>query len=495
MEILAAADSQRRSQAEKVLETFWPGITRIGWVSECRQALELCRASTPDMVLLDLSLLRWKPERWRPLWQAVPELCCMGRAEELSFLPAEVRGNIKAFFPLPTGTSAIRPDAQRIVLENYLMSVQSGSATRTQSERFARMMGLQIRGKSMIGICILMEKSVLAEEAATVERILRSMGVVEACFVPGGERRFLGAATLRDVPGPRGLERLCDGLREELKALGGREMSVTLGVSLSGTEPDLVEDLLEQADLAAFYHIYDGTDRTYLWGQANCRPGSGTFREVEHLGELNKAITQLDPKLMEIALQHMFRDIAQCRLGRSQLRRVLVEVMALLFSAGLDGDIPFLLGAEGNAALNFEFINHIESIETEYESFLAVFLQMIQYLWQKKQRVRQYSSKVRRVMGYIEENYWEKLELSVLAEKVGLSANYLCYLFKKETGFRVVEYVNLIRMERAKELIRDQGLSAAQAAEQVGFADTAYFCTMFKRYTGLTVTEYRNHTE
>lgn len=82
--------------------------------------------------------------------------------------------------------------------------------------------------------------------------------------------------------------------------------------------------------------------------------------------------------------------------------------------------------------------------------------------------------------------------LPALTEQAELSTNYLCHLFKKETGFRVVEYINLIRMERAKELLRARGLSAAQTADAVGFSDTAYFCTMFKRYTGLTVTDFRN---
>lgn len=396
--------------------------------------------------------------------------------------------------------AAIAREAQRDVLENYLMKAREPDGINlAASERFCRLMGLPARGR-----CILVLQVELAPApdqsrrdcARAAEQAVRAQGVGDVCFVPVDHQGYLGALTLPGDGSQRAVQALCSRLRESLKENFGQGCAVTIGASRTGTGPAKLPELVAQADAAAFCRIYDGADCTYLYGQATRAGGEKAFREMDHLSELNRGVSQLDPEHFQVALRHMFDDITACRLGRTQLYKVLVEVMALMFVVGLDADIPFIVrtGAD-TGLLNFEFVYHMESIEVEYESFLDVFLRIIRHIRQKDQRVRQYSSKVRRVMEHIEANYQNRLELSALAGLVDLSANYLCYLFKKETGFRLVEYVNLVRMEQAKKFLQTSELTAGQVGERVGFSDAAYFCTMFKRYTGHTITEYRNHVD
>ncbi len=54
-----------------------------------------------------------------------------------------------------------------------------------------------------------------------------------------------------------------------------------------------------------------------------------------------------------------------------------------------------------------------------------------------------------------------------------------------------MDYLNGIRVERARELLKDVKYKTYEVAEQVGIPDAHYFSKIFRRYTGMTPTEYR----
>lgn len=98
---------------------------------------------------------------------------------------------------------------------------------------------------------------------------------------------------------------------------------------------------------------------------------------------------------------------------------------------------------------------------------------------------------IRNVLQYISEHYAEKITLEELASYAGLSPNYLCRIFKAEMGVSYSEYLNKVRIERAKELLGSTGLRTNEVALKVGFLDYRYFCRVFKNLTGCTCSEYK----
>ena len=72
-----------------------------------------------------------------------------------------------------------------------------------------------------------------------------------------------------------------------------------------------------------------------------------------------------------------------------------------------------------------------------------------------------------------------------------MSPYYFSKLFKAETGTTFVEYLTNLRMERAQELLKDEGLSIKEICASVGYADPNYFSRTFKKNVGVTPTVYR----
>lgn len=99
---------------------------------------------------------------------------------------------------------------------------------------------------------------------------------------------------------------------------------------------------------------------------------------------------------------------------------------------------------------------------------------------------------VKNALAYIEENYNQKLKLSDVAEKTYVSQWHLSKLLNKHTGQNFSEILNSVRIEKAKELLKDPSLRIGDVAEVVGFLDIAHFSRVFKKQVGISANEYRN---
>lgn len=98
----------------------------------------------------------------------------------------------------------------------------------------------------------------------------------------------------------------------------------------------------------------------------------------------------------------------------------------------------------------------------------------------------------RRAIAYINEHYGDcDLKLPDLLEHLGVSRSYFSTVFKEKTGQSFVEYLTNLRMEKAKEYLRETGLCTYEIAERIGFADPHYFSLTFRRRTGMTPKQYK----
>lgn len=99
---------------------------------------------------------------------------------------------------------------------------------------------------------------------------------------------------------------------------------------------------------------------------------------------------------------------------------------------------------------------------------------------------------VKAVETYLQENYARAFTLDDLAELTGYNKHYLRTLFKKHFGLSPHAYQRQLRLDHAKQLLK-QGLSAAEVASQVGFADQSHLNRQFKKRFNMTAGEYQRY--
>ena len=102
-----------------------------------------------------------------------------------------------------------------------------------------------------------------------------------------------------------------------------------------------------------------------------------------------------------------------------------------------------------------------------------------------------YKKEVQIIMRYVNIHYKEHITLDEIANEANLNKSYLCRLFKREYGDSVFHYLNMVRMEKAAKLLRNNsGLFIQEVAAEVGITEPFYFTRRFKEYFGISPSEY-----
>ena len=92
--------------------------------------------------------------------------------------------------------------------------------------------------------------------------------------------------------------------------------------------------------------------------------------------------------------------------------------------------------------------------------------------------------KIETLISFMSKHYCEKTTLRDLADIVDISPTYLETIFKKLTGKSPINYLINVRIQKAKELLRD-GHAISEVASVVGFSDVFYFSKCFKKCEGI----------
>jgi two-component system response regulator YesN len=96
------------------------------------------------------------------------------------------------------------------------------------------------------------------------------------------------------------------------------------------------------------------------------------------------------------------------------------------------------------------------------------------------------------ILDFVHKNYNDdNLSLSMVADKLSLTAPYVTRYFKARNGMPLMQYVSKVRIEKAKELLLNSDIAIKEIVEKIGFVDENNFSRAFKKREGISPTKYR----
>jgi AraC family transcriptional regulator, arabinose operon regulatory protein len=98
------------------------------------------------------------------------------------------------------------------------------------------------------------------------------------------------------------------------------------------------------------------------------------------------------------------------------------------------------------------------------------------------------------IKEYIMSHLNQKIEIPEMADIFGLHPVYFGALFKKNSGYTIKEYITMLRINNAENLLSTGGYTVSEAAFRCGFEDIFYFSKVFKKYKGVTPSSIINYT-
>lgn len=97
---------------------------------------------------------------------------------------------------------------------------------------------------------------------------------------------------------------------------------------------------------------------------------------------------------------------------------------------------------------------------------------------------------ITKAMEYINSHYFEDLSVQKVAQTVFLNSNYFSHLFKKIRKESFTDYLNKVRIDKAKSLLSQNLYKVYEVSDMVGYSDYKYFSSVFKKLVGVSPTEF-----
>lgn len=140
------------------------------------------------------------------------------------------------------------------------------------------------------------------------------------------------------------------------------------------------------------------------------------------------------------------------------------------------------------------YIEDIISTALDYENLEEHFYRLLLDLFETSAPVKETSADrlLQTVVEYFERNISSNISLQMLSERMNVSQVYLCRIFKKQTDLTPIDYFVRLKIEKAKDMIRNYpNMPLKEISETLGFSDSYYFSKVFKKIMGVTPSGYK----
>ncbi len=169
-----------------------------------------------------------------------------------------------------------------------------------------------------------------------------------------------------------------------------------------------------------------------------------------------------------------------------RVKAVFFQLLQIINEIARDQGIPS--GQEnGEPHLAWQRVEAAETL-TELSHHVLDDINLLFRVMEEKDSV---GRKMYEITRYIRERFADPaLSTQSIADYANFSHTYLCAFFKKNGGKTVNAYITEVRMDKAKELLKEGRLKQYEIADRLGYKDANYFTTLFKKHTGYTPTQY-----
>ncbi len=138
----------------------------------------------------------------------------------------------------------------------------------------------------------------------------------------------------------------------------------------------------------------------------------------------------------------------------------------------------------------YETIRNINSLDRLVQYAKEVIKRLHEH-FENKNNYCQQINPIEMAKQIINRNYQSDINLELISKYVHLSPTYFSELFKRETGMSFIDYKTLVRIENAKKLFANTGMSIYEISNRIGYTNPKYFSRLFKKITGMSPFEYK----
>ena len=278
----------------------------------------------------------------------------------------------------------------------------------------------------------------------------------------------------------------------ELKKRAERKTDRELYMGIFEGCMEKTADIVRAAAMAEqiqLFSYYDKEEKLVFFQKKIETEGHSPRGMHGYLDSLKEKIRSFDREKTEQELHGIFGLIRQeSYISINVLRRNFMDILGIysMVAQSLNGALEEIeLDGDNCHYQKIMMMESLREIEKWFLKFNNIFMEKF-WIAYKCSR----SEILQKVVKYIEVHIMEPIHLSDAAAETGVSSAYLSTMFKKEMGYNFIEYVNLRKIELARQMLQD-GKMVYEVSELLGFENSTYFSRVFKRYTDVSPDTYR----
>ncbi|MGV2872026.1 AraC family transcriptional regulator [Colwellia sp. E150_009] len=147
-------------------------------------------------------------------------------------------------------------------------------------------------------------------------------------------------------------------------------------------------------------------------------------------------------------------------------------------------------------SINSSLVSYLAFIEKQLEHQVNIALERAMYntfclLLIEQPLLPTIDYRIGAAISFIENNLADKLQINRLAKIAFLSETQFKKLFKEQTGYSVMKYVTMLRMEKAQALLTHTDYRLQLIGEKVGYSELSMFSRKFSQYCGISPTKFK----
>ena len=266
------------------------------------------------------------------------------------------------------------------------------------------------------------------------------------------------------------------------------EISCSAVISSSISLPENINNLYNEISAASYYRMFFGHKSIFFSSEVLAREESVYIYPEKKVKQLLNSIMLgklLDSKQIYLEI---VSDLEKCNYNTfiQTIMRFAFEFSNTICTLEKNSNFSRIFNL--NSFIS-EF-PHFETIEDVNSIFFKAFNAIASSNDGKKER--EHDDIVKNVKQIVNQEYGDQnLSLNEIADKVKVSSSFLRHLFKSSTNQSLSDYINIVRIEKAKGLLKTTSLSISDISDQIGFINSSYFFTVFKKMNGVTPNEFR----
>ena len=293
---------------------------------------------------------------------------------------------------------------------------------------------------------------------------------------------------------------LLEGFLEYIQASVKNSLSLSMSFTVSNESFPLVmaPEIYDGLKVSLIYHIGLANEiilcrRTYVSDQAmDFKEDKGIRASLKEMGKLRILENYIESGEKNECLTLLTKMLEALRTVRSRNSNTALEIyysVSLVFlkiinSWNITEKIAFKVGLHKLTRID-EHKSWGEAVDYLYRVADAIFD------IQGEEKTKRAHDTVTRVKMFICENIGSDLTLKRLSDLVGVNQSYLSRLFKQEIGSNLTEFIDEMRIEKAKNLLRFSSKKINEISVEVGYDSNNSFGRFFRNEVGLSPQEYR----